>query len=221
MTGHQSNGACQPTMSDGDTRIGTCGNARRDAGHHLEADIVRNKLERFLAAATEDERIAALQADDVRTGLRKSLGNQQRVDLFLRDMIREALLAHEDLLGFGPRETHDCVRGQVVVNNLVGVCEQFLRTQGQQARVTRTGSHQINHGGAHSLKLVRFVAHSASPMISSRIWRAPLPTKSSTTTCPNPLGSFASPFARASTYFAPSRLATKAHRSMTSPSISA
>ena len=108
-------------MSDGDARIGTCGNTGRDAGHHLKANAVRNKLERFLAAATEDERIAALQANDVRAGPRKSFGNQQRVDLFLRNVIREALLAHEDLLGFGPRETHDCIRGQVVVNNLVGV----------------------------------------------------------------------------------------------------
>ena len=55
---------------------------RRDAGHDLERDAGRGEREGLLPAAPEDERVAALEADD-RAALR-AVRDEQRVDRFLR-----------------------------------------------------------------------------------------------------------------------------------------
>ena len=45
-------------------RGGDCGD-RRDAGHDLGRDACRSQRQRLLAAASEDERVAALQPHDL------------------------------------------------------------------------------------------------------------------------------------------------------------
>ena len=58
-------------MGDGDQCRGRHGRDRRDAGDDLEGNAGLGERERLLAAATEDERVAALEPDDVEAGRRR------------------------------------------------------------------------------------------------------------------------------------------------------
>ena len=51
-------------MGDGDPGVGGCGDPGGDAGDDLELDPRRPQGLGFLAAAAEDEGVAALEADD-------------------------------------------------------------------------------------------------------------------------------------------------------------
>ena len=62
-------------MRDRDPGRGGHGGERRDAGHDLERDLRLGERERLLAAAPEDERVAALQADDAEPS--RAVGDEQ------------------------------------------------------------------------------------------------------------------------------------------------
>ena len=84
-------------MGDRDAGVGRRGDAGGDAGDDLEGDAGLAQHLRLLAAAAEDERVAALEPHDAPA--RARVLDQQRVGLLLRDLRAAALLADVDQLG--------------------------------------------------------------------------------------------------------------------------
>ncbi|MCX6624983.1 MAG: hypothetical protein NTY38_28770, partial [Acidobacteria bacterium] len=84
-------------MSERDAGISGDAERRGYARNHFEGDAGGRERFHLLAAAAEDEGIAALEADD---GLPLArLFDQHGGDLLLRKCVRGALLAHVDALG--------------------------------------------------------------------------------------------------------------------------
>ncbi len=87
--------------------------AERDARHDLERNAGRVQRLRLLAAAPEDERVAALQADDALSGSR--LLDRQSLDLALLHRVRAAALPDENALARRRREGDDRVGDERIV----------------------------------------------------------------------------------------------------------
>ena len=123
---------------------------RGDARHHLERRCRGGQRLHLLAAAAEDERVAALEAHHLLAFARQS--HQQRVDFLLRHAVVVALLADVDALGVGGRSGQHLGRHQVVVDDDVGLREQSRGAQRQQFGVARAGADQVTpcrrRGGA-------------------------------------------------------------------------
>ena len=81
-------------MRQRNLRGGRGSECRRYARHDLDRHAGGAAGFGLLAAATEHERIAALQAHHVATGER--LAHQQRVDLMLRQSVAGAALCYRD-----------------------------------------------------------------------------------------------------------------------------
>ena len=95
-------------MGDRDAGVGGHSDRRRDAGHHLERDAGGRERFRLLAAAPEDERVAALEANDAFALAR--LGDEQVVDLLLAEAgaaLLRRVLADEDALRFRRRQVEE------------------------------------------------------------------------------------------------------------------
>src|SRR5437764_8494375 len=84
-------------VRDGDAGVGRARERRRDAGDDLEGDAGGGKLLRFFTAASEDEWIAAFEADDDLSFLR--FVDEELVDLLLRQSVLGGVLANIDDLG--------------------------------------------------------------------------------------------------------------------------
>ena len=84
----------------------------------------REELE-FLAAAAEDERIAALEPHDAAAESR--LLEQQLVDTALRHRVTARHLADADAVGIAAREVEDLVGDQPVVQDHVGFLQRAQR----------------------------------------------------------------------------------------------
>ena len=95
--------------------------------------------ERLFAAASEHERIAALQPHDVATAAAEL--HQQFVDQLLRHR-RARTLADVDQLGIGSSEREHAGADQRVVHDDVGLLQSAQPANGQQLRVTRAGTDQ-------------------------------------------------------------------------------
>ena len=97
---------------------------------------------RFLAAAAEQEGIAALQPDDPAAAARQT--DQQGVDLRLRHMMVARDLAGEDPHGSGRDQRQDRLGDKLVVDNHIGRLQDAQRLQRQQLRVTRAGADEVD-----------------------------------------------------------------------------
>ncbi|EWS63809.1 hypothetical protein Y695_02952 [Hydrogenophaga sp. T4] len=93
------------------------------------------ELLHFFAAATEDERVAPLEADHLLAFARQL--HQQPVDLLLAHGVFVAPLAGKDALRTGRSEVEHARRHQVVVDDDVGLLQQAHRFERQQFRVAR------------------------------------------------------------------------------------
>ncbi len=79
------------TVGQRNTRIGGTTGGGGNARHHLEGNALGGQLLDLLAAPTEDERVAALQAQHALTLLGQL--HQAPIDLFLGQRMLGALLA--------------------------------------------------------------------------------------------------------------------------------
>ena len=86
------------------------GQRRADSGNDFERDAGATQRLRLFAAASEDERIAALQANDPAAALR--LRNHQRFDLGLRHCVFAGAFADENALAAGRRQRDDRIACQ-------------------------------------------------------------------------------------------------------------
>ena len=129
-------------VRDRDAGVHGRGDRARDARNDLERHAGGDARLRFLATATEDEGIAALQPHDRRTGA--AALDEQRVDLVLRHLGASGRLADVDELGGGRRELQQRGRREAVVDDDVGGAEQRFAAAGEQARVAGTGADEVD-----------------------------------------------------------------------------
>ena len=163
VSGHDGEGRGQAPVGDGHARIGRNGDGRRDARHHLKGHPGRLQGEDLLAAATEHERVAAFEPDDLPPG--PAVPDQHRVDgvLIHRPAGR---LPDVDALRPGRRQFQEAGVRQPVVHDDVGAAQQLGAPDGQQARVAGPGPDQVDgHRGPRDAGVAP--ARSAPPAASS------------------------------------------------------
>ncbi len=99
----------------------------------------------LLAAAAEDERVAALQANhDAALG---GVLGEELVDAPLRNGVHRRLLAHVDELGVGRRQGEHRVVGEAVVDDHVGARERVGAVTREQAGVAGAAADQVDGAG--------------------------------------------------------------------------
>ncbi len=118
-----------------------------DPGDDLEGNAGLGQSARLLASASEDERVAALQADDGLSLEREA--HERPVDLVLGGAELPGLLAREEALASGPRELEGLRRDEVIVNDDVGVGEDAPGLERQQFRIPGPGAHEVYGAGGH------------------------------------------------------------------------
>ncbi len=127
-------------MGRGDAGIGQAADRRGDAGHDAERDARAGQRQRLLAAAAEDEGIAALEAQHALPGARQadeSLGNVR----LLRRRLAAALPGIVERRA-RPRQLQNARVDQRIVDDGVGVLQRVQRQQRQQPRIARPRPHQ-------------------------------------------------------------------------------
>src|SRR5258705_8151877 len=115
------------------------GDRGTDAGHHLERDAGHRERERFLGAAAEHERIAALEAYHALA--LASGADHQPVDRILPDALAPRALADAEALrpGESPQRMRIDERVEQYQVRLLEIRDALLRPQ---VRITRPGTHQ-------------------------------------------------------------------------------
>ena len=114
----------------------------RNAGHDFERDFFRRELLGFLAAATENERVAALEPHD---GFALAgAGEHEFGELFLREAAVALVVAARNDFGGRRGEPQQFGIDQHVADDHFGEPEQFRAAQREQAGVARPRAHQIN-----------------------------------------------------------------------------
>jgi len=110
-------------VRDGNAGVSGSRDSRTNAGNDLERDARGVQRLRLFAAATEDERIAALEAYDALTV--SCLFDHQARDLVLRHGLHSAALSHEDSLAMRRRQRQDRIADQGIVEQHVGAAKEF------------------------------------------------------------------------------------------------
>ena len=96
----------------------------------------------LLAAASEDERVAAFQAHDALA--QAGLLQQQVVDLRLRHGMVRALLADIEAVGVAAGQVHDPVADEAVIDDDVGLGQKAQRLERQQFGIAGTGADKMH-----------------------------------------------------------------------------
>ncbi len=142
------------TMGQRNTGIGRAATGRGNPGDDLERYVVRRQFFDLFAASPEYERIAAFEPQYALAFF--SQGNQQLVDLILRHRMRCALFTDIDAIGIAPAQVEDSGRYQAVVQDHVGLLHQAQGTEGQQIRIARSGTDQIDLAQGFRLRTRQF-----------------------------------------------------------------
>ena len=133
-------------MGDRDAGVGGGGDAGGDPRHHLELDPGLAQRFALLAAAAEDERVAALQPHHALAGARRL--DQPLADLLLRHR-GHARLPCRHRPARRPRAPRRAPRrDQPVVVDRVGRGDQLQRSRRHQARIARAGADEVDDPGA-------------------------------------------------------------------------
>ena len=112
-------------MGDRDAGIGEAADAGADAGHDAEGNAGRHQRHRLLAAAPEDERIAALEPQHP-PALARQLDQAKR-DVGLAGRRLAAALAGIFEHGAGPCQREHARADQRVVDDDVGLAQPVQR----------------------------------------------------------------------------------------------
>ena len=129
-------------MRQGNPRGGGAGRGGGDAGHDLGPDAGGIEGLQLLAAAPEDEGVAALKANHPFAQAR--LGDEDIVDLVLGHRMAARGLAHVDTVGIAAREVEHAVADQPVVDDDVGLFQKALAPQGDEVRRSRPGADDMD-----------------------------------------------------------------------------
>src|SRR5579863_3678629 len=128
-------------MSERDTGAGRGAKRGSDARHDEAVDAIRGEHFEFLTSAAEHAGIAALEARDALTLACEV--DQQLVDARLMGVLA-GLLADEDPLRITARSLEHSVRHRTVVENHVSLLQQLQGSHGEQVRVARAGSDEVD-----------------------------------------------------------------------------
>ena len=142
VTGDDRDRGGQSTHRDRDAGRGRRGHRRRDAGHHLERHTGVAERHGLLAAAPEDERVAALQPHH-----RPVAGgelDEQGVDQLLGHA-PAGPLADVDQLGVRPRQGEHAVADQGVVHDDVRLGDEPGGAHRQQLGVAGASTDEGDH----------------------------------------------------------------------------
>ena len=137
----------EAALRDRDAGVRRCRDARRHARHDFEVQPRGAQQLRLLAAATEDERVAALQPHDLAAGAR--VAQQQLVRRLLRDLRPAADLADVDELGVRTGAAERAVGDQLVVEDHVGARDELQRAGGHEAEVAGSGADEVRGHRPH------------------------------------------------------------------------
>ncbi len=142
MPGHEAHAGREAAVGQRHPERRGATGRRRDARHDFEAQTVRNQMFGFLAAATEEIRIAALEPDHGPPTFRQA--DQQRVDLRLRHRMASRLFADADPCGSGRDQGEDRGRDEPVVDDDVGLVQKSARLDRQQIGIAGAGPDEID-----------------------------------------------------------------------------
>ena len=142
VTGHEAHALGVIPVGQRYARIAGGGTGSGNTGDHLEGNMVPGQQLDFLAAPTEDKRIAALEAHYPLA----LLGHfqQQCVDLLLWQAVVGAGLAHVDALGIAPGQLDDGRRHQAIIEHHIRALQQAQGLERQQVGITGTGAQQVD-----------------------------------------------------------------------------
>ncbi len=147
-------------MGDRDAGIGEPADARRDAGHDAERHAGLDQRQGLLAAAPEDEGIAALEPQHPPAVARQLDQAARDVGLLRRGLA--AALAGELELGAGPRKGQHALAHQGVVDHHVGLAQRVVGGQGQQARIAGPGADEPDPAGLEIGQLGKTRVHAGN-----------------------------------------------------------
>jgi len=128
-----------------------------DARNRDHLDTVAAQEIRLFAAATEDERVAAFEAQDTPPGA--CLTQHERVELVLRQAVPALRLADIEAVGVAADTVEDLGPDQLVVEHHVRLLHQLHGPDGQQVGITRPGAHEIDHPGLRPRGVVQEAHH--------------------------------------------------------------
>ncbi len=142
VAGHEGDRGGVVAVGDRDPGVGGGGDAGGHAGHDLELDPGLAQRLALLAAAAEDEGVAALEPDDALA--RAGGGDQPLADLLLRHRRHPGRLADVDELGVLAGAVERPRRDQPVVEDRVGAGDQLQRARRHQPRVAGPRADQVD-----------------------------------------------------------------------------
>ncbi len=146
VAGDEGDGARVVAVGDRDAGVGGSGDPGGDPGDDLEGDAGVAQRLRLLAAATEDERVAALQPDD-RAALARD-PHQLRLGIGLLHRDPPGGLADVDQLGVLACAGERAGGNQAVVEDRVGGGDQGEGPSRHQPGVAGSGADEVDDAGA-------------------------------------------------------------------------
>ena len=142
------------TVRDRDQRGRRDGRDARDAGRDRERNPGRGERERLLAAAAEDERIAALEPHDIEP--RAAVLHEQRVDLGLAER------RPRDEQRVGGRLGHELGRDEHVVDEHVAGAHELEPAGRDQTGIARACADEVDgHESARSTSRSKYALRSS------------------------------------------------------------
>ena len=145
MSGQKGDGGIGVAMRERDPRVSEPADARGDPRNDTKRDARGGKCHRFLAAASKDARVAALEPQHPLALAGEA--DQPRRDVRLAGRGTTAALAGIIERCARGRQMQDPRVDKGVVNHGVGAGESVQRQRREQPRITRTGPHEPDVAG--------------------------------------------------------------------------
>ena len=145
MAGDEDAGLGVVAVGERDAGEGGDSDGGGDAGNDLEEHAVFLECLDFFAAAPEGVRVAALETHDTQILLREL--DQQQIQVFLRHTVIAALLAGVDAFCVGFHQSQNGLGNQMIEHQDVGLADESQGAQGEQFRVARAGTDEIDCAG--------------------------------------------------------------------------
>ena len=151
------------------------------AGDDLDRDAVTAQIGQLLAAAAEDERVAALEADHALSGA--GVAEKDLVDLVLPDAVLALALADIDPVGVAAHAVENALAQQRVMHHHIGILHQPQGLDRQQVRVARARRRSARRSRAGAARRSSLIARSMASL-------APLSSPASTRSAIGPSKKF-------------------------------
>ena len=142
MAGNEAHGLGMVTVGQRNTGIGGTPTGGSNPRHHLKVDAFRHDQVNFLTAAAKDKGVSPFQPAHFLTLF--GVMDQQFVDIVLGQGVFVPRLAHVNQFRIPPRQIHDALSHQTVIEDHIGFLQQAQGAESKQVRVAGTGAHQVD-----------------------------------------------------------------------------